>query len=651
METNMDICTIISKNYLAKARTLAKSFAKHNKGRVFVLLADKIDGYFDPAKEDFTLIKAEDLAENIPCFDQFCFSYNITEFNTALKPFFLEFLFRKYHMEKLIFLDPDILVCNSLDELSKLLDTHSIILTPHITRPFQDDLKPDEIEILKHGLYNLGFIALANTKTGKEFLSWWRSRLTDHCTIDYKKGLYVDQKWIDLAPCLFDGILILKDPTYNIAQWNLHYRKDLVIEDGIVLLDNRRVNFIHFSGFDPEKMVITSGFKHRFSMNELDKAKAIYDSYRDELNKNGHKEIKGWPYHWGHYDNGSNIPDQARILYRNLSDEQKKGFGDPFRTGGGSYYLWLAKGHHDPIDKEERLEFILNSRVYRWGLKVKHLINVVAPTGSMTRKILSFLPKAIFNIFSFINGIGAAISKIDKERMDRKLLGSKILYDEPQWHGNISGWEEHIPFAFLLTKILKPKVFVELGVQYGISYFAFCQAVKKKGYRTKCFGIDSWKGDGHTKDYDESVYADVSFHNAKNYRRYSSLLKCYFDDALTKFKDKSIDLLHIDGFHTYGSVKHDFETWLPKMSNRGIILFHDTTVKRDDFGVWKLWDEIEHLYPSYNFEHNYGLGILAVGKKADKRVIHLINKLKKDPSYAKMFAELGATILRKGSKS
>ncbi len=222
-----------------------------------------------------------------------------------------------------------------------------------------------------------------------------------------------------------------------------------------------------------------------------------------------------------------------------------------------------------------------------------------------------------------------------------------IILELPEWNGKLSGWEEHIPFAFLLAHIAKPGIFVELGVQYGISYFAFCQSVKKDGSRTKCFGIDTWKGDKHTGHYEESTYDDVLRHNMLNYSGFSALIKCSFDEALPQFQDKSIDLLHIDGLHTYEAVKHDFETWLPKISEKGVVILHDTTVRRDDFGVWKFWDEIKDKYPSYNFEHNYGLGILAVGKKADKKLLKLLKDLNRDPKYANMFAELGANILNK----
>ena len=93
------ICTIISKNYLAYARVLVESFLQYNEGEVFILLTDKIDGYFSPKNEKFTLIEIDTIKDRIADFDGFSFQYNVVELNTAIKPFFIEFLFRKYQLK------------------------------------------------------------------------------------------------------------------------------------------------------------------------------------------------------------------------------------------------------------------------------------------------------------------------------------------------------------------------------------------------------------------------------------------------------------------------------------------------------------------------------------------------------------------------
>jgi len=173
---------------------------------------------------------------------------------------------------------------------------------------------------------------------------------------------------------------------------------------------------------------------------------------------------------------------------------------------------------------------------------------------------------------------------------------------------------------------------------------AFCQTVEKLALNTKCYGIDTWLGDPTQGLYGGEVYEELKSYHDPVYGKFSKLMKCPFDEALNGFKDGSVDLLHIDGFHAYEAVKHDYETWLPKMSSRGVILFHDTNVYDMNFGVWKLWEEINGLYPSFEFKHGYGLGVLAVGPESFPRMEPLIRSMK-DSSLEKFFHFAGRQIV------
>lgn len=195
-------------------------------------------------------------------------------------------------------------------------------------------------------------------------------------------------------------------------------------------------------------------------------------------------------------------------------------------------------------------------------------------------------------------------------------LDHPICLETPRRLG-ASGWIEHIPFAFWLTSVLKPRILVELGVHHGVSFCAFCQAVANLGLDTRTFGVDTWAGDPHAGNYGEPVYQDLQAHHGALYARFSNLLRMDFDQANSLFSPGQIDLLHIDGYHTYEAAHHDFETWLLKMSQRGVILFHDISEHQTDFGVWKLWDELTARYPSFSFGHEHGLGVLFVGDKAE----------------------------------
>lgn len=171
-------------------------------------------------------------------------------------------------------------------------------------------------------------------------------------------------------------------------------------------------------------------------------------------------------------------------------------------------------------------------------------------------------------------------------------------------------WAGHRRFAYDLVRFMKPRTFVELGTFNGTSFFSFCQAVKDGGLGTKCFAIDTWKGDPHSGEYGEYVYEHVCEHVNQNFKEIATLIRSTFDEALVEFADDSIDLIHIDGYHTYDAVSHDYRTWLPKLAPNGVILFHDIGMKVPGFGAHLLWDELKSVYPNLEFDHSYGLGVL-----------------------------------------
>ena len=223
-------------------------------------------------------------------------------------------------------------------------------------------------------------------------------------------------------------------------------------------------------------------------------------------------------------------------------------------------------------------------------------------------------------------------------------LQSRLLFAKPRRLHIESAWNEHVPFAMMLIEQQRPRVLVELGTHVGVSYGAFCQAVQETNAGTKCYAVDTWAGDGHTGPYASSVYSKLKEHH-QQYESFSKLLRMTFDDALLQIPDGAVDLLHIDGLHTYEAVKRDYDTWLPKLSDRGVVLFHDTMVLDRDFGVNQLWRELSPNFPNFNFQHGFGLGMLAVGKNQPAAVTNFLQTANAHAaSTHDLFAALGRRL-------
>lgn len=208
-----------------------------------------------------------------------------------------------------------------------------------------------------------------------------------------------------------------------------------------------------------------------------------------------------------------------------------------------------------------------------------------------------------------------------------------------------SAWLEHGPFAFWLIDALRPRVVVELGTHAGFSYFAFCQAVQRLEIDTRCYAVDTWKGDEHSGEYSDAVYELVKTYNDKNYSVFSDLVRSTFDEACLHFSDGTIDLLHIDGRHFIEDVKHDFETWKPKLSDRAVVVFHDTNVRERSFGVYKLWETLRTSYPSFEFFHGHGLGVLGIGKELPTAIRAMFELMGSEAGTVReSYARLGAVV-------
>ena len=347
-------CTIVAKNYIAYARVLAQSFRKQQPdGRFYVLLVDRNEGYIDAAAEPFELLEAEELP-NVPELRSFLFKYKLLEATTAIKPFLLAHLFERDQLDNLVYFDPDILITGSLDELERLLqpgeDGNNVVVTPHLTAPIDDGHHPSEQTILQAGSYNLGFIGLRRSAETDRLLAWWGDRLEDKCRVRIDEGLFVDQKWIDLVPGLYEGVHIHRHPGWNTAYWNLHGRKIELAEGADparATANGEPLIFFHFSGIQPHSLEHVSKYQDRFQLADLGGAATLYRHYRDLVLAAGFDEAFPWPYAYGSFSNGVKIPDAAREIYSGLGDQRRR-FGDPFEADGpSSFFTWLDAPYLD----------------------------------------------------------------------------------------------------------------------------------------------------------------------------------------------------------------------------------------------------------------------------------------------------------------
>lgn len=360
------VFTIVAKNFLPQARTLGDSIKQIYPDMPFhILLVDEVRDDWDLSHERYPTVEVKDIG--IPAYHDMAFKYDLVEFATSTKPFFFNYLFERYGYNKIIYLDPDIYVYNKLDSIFDALESHFIVLTPHvidIARSGQGAIS--EESILFVGTYNLGFIGLNSSKEARTVVDWWKSRLSNKGYADRWDALHVDQKWMDLIPGFFDkGVLISRHPGMNVSHWNMHERELTVTSSGYYLNDQPLI-FFHFSGFDPKQPDQVTGTHKQSSINLHNKPeyRRLFEAYAENLTKN-QDAVSQLSYTYNQFDNGVRIFAFHRRLYRKLTECQFR-FDAPFSVTPGSFYDLLKKNRllivSDGISGEFRQKDIPNAR-------------------------------------------------------------------------------------------------------------------------------------------------------------------------------------------------------------------------------------------------------------------------------------------------
>ena len=315
------VCTVITKSYLPYARTLASSLAEHNPDvDLYVLLADKVDGYFDPALEPFKFIYLEDLSDT-QTVEQMCFYYTPFELCCALRGFIHEYMFEQTNAQKWLFLDSDIMVYNSLDIIFDQLENSSILLTPHRIVPLAIDHVGYEINFLKNGLYNAGFLGLQRTNISQKFISWFKDRLKSFAFNDFieqailYRGLFVDQLWLNLVPLYFDEVSFCLEPGANLGHWNLFGKTLSKDKLGNINVDQKPVLFVHFSGWDINDINKISKYAPMYEHESPYVWIEMSEIYRSKLLANGYEKFINSPYSFSYFQNNKPVTNEMRRRY------------------------------------------------------------------------------------------------------------------------------------------------------------------------------------------------------------------------------------------------------------------------------------------------------------------------------------------------
>lgn len=328
-------CTIVSPNYLPFARTLAQSYLRHHPGQVFfVLIVANLHEKQIFDTESFTAVLMDEIS--LPDIHCLAMKFDILELNTNVKPTFMKYLLAHYGLETLIYLDPDIYVYSPLDPIYEMLKSASVVLTPHLTAPLlQDNFSPSEQDHLYNGTYNLGFIAISRRPEVARMLDWWETRCLHQGFSEGRSGLFVDQKWINLAPGMFDGIGICRNLGCNMAYWNLQERSLVEIAGNYSVNSITPLCFFHFSGLEVDDPTILSKNTNRFTLANRPDLTSLFSHYRAEVLRHRNLATDGISYGFDCYSDGSVVTRLQRRIF--AAHEQNFKNQDPFDSKSDFY--------------------------------------------------------------------------------------------------------------------------------------------------------------------------------------------------------------------------------------------------------------------------------------------------------------------------
>jgi hypothetical protein len=337
--STIHVFTSAACNYVPKVRALVASIRRHQPAwRIHLALADELPEGVDLADEGFDEVHPV-ATLGIPHHRGWAFCHRIVELATAIKPFLLRNLLARPDCGGVIYLDPDTVLFSPLAEVEEAVRVANVALTPHLTVPEEnlEGVMDNEIAALKHGIYNLGFLAVAATETGREFAAWWADRCYHFCRDAISHGLFTDQRWIDLVPAFFPGTCILRSSRLNVASWNVSRRRVTGAPPDDVLVDGEPLGFYHFTGFDSGAHR-EMAWKHAADQPTV---QALVNWYAATIAELGRDPLAATPWAYGAFSDGVPVPAAARMVYRERVDLQRA-FPDPLIAGFKGW--WETQG-------------------------------------------------------------------------------------------------------------------------------------------------------------------------------------------------------------------------------------------------------------------------------------------------------------------
>lgn len=486
------VFTIVSLNYLSFAKTLLDSLSVSNPDMdQYILIVDKLEGKLD-IHERVNVVQLHEI--DLPDMQKMLFRYTILEINTAVKPWMLEYLHKMNKYDSITYFDPDIYVFEPITESLQAIDNgFDIVLTPHLTGMLNDDKRPAEVDIMRAGTYNLGYTTISGRKESLKIVKWWQEKLEYLCVVDMTQGLFVDQKWMDLVPGIFNNVFILRHEGYNVAYWNVNHRK-VVKHDDKYFVNNMKLVFFHYSGFNPNDYSGFSKHQNRFSLSDVGDVKHLMDAYGQHVLNHQHNNNKNIKYFYNYFEDGVMIPDYVRYFYRNSESlinhlgenpfadskkvvnycsngsERKKrlpitdfmkytwdtlelvknAFPNPYYGDRESFYMWFATNAAQEYRIDEKLL-----------LPIKERFDHVNGNPTLTLKAKRFVKRVVFKIFrifkaiakKFITGDLRQLVKDKAKRVETKLTRTKYsLADNTDVHQfNVQAYSEGVNIVGYLS--------------------------------------------------------------------------------------------------------------------------------------------------------------------------------------------------------